>query len=167
MKCPSVEALIEPFTIIWQSGIGASGLAPSALSPLNRWFKEQEISAGDYLQAVHQMQIFSRQLVAFFDNFDVLLLPVYLHQPIKVGEWSHLSPQEVLEKISHWIAPCPPFNASGLPVITLPMGQDEKGLPVGIQLIGKPADELTLIRLAAQLEKVNDLSLPIPSSVNS
>lgn len=167
MKCPSVEALIEPFTIIWQSGIGASGLPPSALSPLNRWFKEQEISAGDYLQAVHQMQIFSRQLVAFFDNFDVLLLPVYLHQPIKVGEWAHLSPQETLEKIMNWIAPCPPFNASGLPVITLPMGQDEKGLPVGIQLIGKPADELTLIRLAAQLEQVNDLSLPIPSSVNS
>ncbi|EAZ89318.1 amidase [Crocosphaera chwakensis] len=167
MKCPSVESLIEPFTIIWQSGIGASGLPSKVLSPLNRWFKEQQISAGDYLQAVHQMQIFSRQLVAFFDDFDVLLLPVYLHQPIKVGEWSDLSPQETLDKIGNWIAPCPAFNASGLPVITLPMAQDEKGLPVGIQLVGKPADELTLIRLAAQLEKVNDLSLSISSSVNS
>lgn len=167
MKCPSVEPLIEPFTIIWQSGIGASGLPPSVLSPLNNWFREQQISAGDYLQAVHQMQIVSRQLVVFFDQFDVLLLPVYLHQPIKVGEWSNLSPQETLEKIMNWIAPCPAFNASGLPAITLPMGQDKKGLPVGIQLVGKPADELTIIRLAAQLEKANDSFLPIPSSVNN
>ncbi|MDJ0601763.1 MAG: amidase [Crocosphaera sp.] len=165
MKYPSVESLIEPFTQIWQSGIGASGLPSTVLDPVNSWFKEQELTAGEYLRAVHQMQIFSRQLVAFFDQFDVLLLPVYLHQPIKVGEWAHLSPQETLEKIINWIAPCPAFNASGLPAMTLPMEQDEKGLPVCVQLVGKPADELTLIRLAAQLETANNLSLPIPSSV--
>ncbi len=166
MNCPSVEALIEPFTKVWQSGIGASGLPSTVLSSLNNWFREQGGSAGEYLQAVHQMQIFSRQLVAFFDNFDVLLLPVYLHQPIKVGEWAHLSPPETLEKIMNWVAPCPAFNASGLPAMTLPMGEDEKGLPIGIQLVGKPADELTLIRLASQLEKANNLSLSIPVSVN-
>ncbi|MDJ0729828.1 MAG: amidase [Crocosphaera sp.] len=166
MKCPSVESLIEPFTKVWQSGIGASGLPSTVLSPMNNWFKEQGVSAGEYLQAVHQMQIFSRQLVAFFEQFDVLLLPVYLHQPIKVGQWAHLSPQETLEKMINWVAPCPAFNASGLPAMTLPMAQDEKGLPVGIQLVGKPADELTLIYLASQLEKVNNLSLSIPYFVN-
>ena len=46
------------------------------------------------------------------------------------------------------------------------MAQDENGLPVGIQLVGKPADELTLIRLASQLEKSKNFSLPIPSSVS-
>ena len=166
INCPSVEALIEPFTKIWQSGIGASGLPPSMLSPLNNWFREQRVSAGEYLQAVQQIQIFSRQLVVFFEHFDVLLLPVYLHQPIKIGQWAHLSPQETLEKIINWIAPCPAFNASGLPAMTLPMAQDENGLPVGIQLVGKPADELTFIRLASQLEKSKNFSLPIPSSVS-
>ncbi|MDJ0661895.1 MAG: amidase [Crocosphaera sp.] len=166
MKCPSVDALIEPFVKVWQSGIGASGVPSNLLSPLNNWLKEQTVNAGEYLQAVHRLQIFSRQLVAFFDRFDVLLLPVYLHQPIKVGEWAHLSPQETLEKIMNWIAPCPAFNASGLPAMTLPIAQDNKGLPVGIQLVGKPADELTIIRLASQIEKANDFLLPIPSSVN-
>ena len=104
--------------------------------------------------------------MVFFEHFDVLLLPVYLHQPIKIGQWAHLSPQETLEKIINWIAPCPAFNASGLPAMTLPMAQDENGLPVGIQLVGKPADELTLIRLASQLEKSKNFSLPIPSSVS-
>ncbi|MGK7939862.1 MAG: amidase [Crocosphaera sp.] len=164
-KCPSVEALIKPFTQVWQSGIGASGLPEKILSPLNNWFKQQEPTAGEYLQAVHKMQIFSRELVAFFDEFDVLLLPVYLHQPIKVGEWAQLSPPETLDKIINWIAPCPAFNASGLPAISLPMGKDEKGLPVGIQLVGKPTDELTLITLASQLEKSNDILFGIPSAI--
>ncbi|MDJ0845936.1 amidase [Crocosphaera sp.] len=166
MKSPSVGSLIEPFVKVWQSGIAASGLPSTVLSPLNNWLKEQTVNAGEYLQAVHRLQIFSRQLVVFFDQFDVLLLPVYLHQPIKVGEWAHLSPQETLEKIMNWIAPCPAFNASGLPAMTLPMDQDNNGLPVCVQLVGKPADELTLIRLASQLEKANNFLLPIPSSVN-
>ncbi len=167
MKCPSVEALIKPFIRVWQSGIGASGLPSTILSPLNNWFKEQEVTAGEYLQAVHQMQIFSRQLVAFFDDFDILVLPVYLHQPIKIGEWANLSPEETLDKIMNWVAPCPAFNASGLPAITLPMGQDEKGLPVGVQLVGKPADELTLIRVASQLETASDRQFLRPPSFAS
>ncbi len=154
--CPDVQELTDPFKRIWQAGVLASGVPLEVLSPLNCWLGEQARNTGDYLQAVHQMQIISREIVAFFDRFDLLVLPVYLQQPIKVGEWAKLSPEETVENIINWIAPCPPFNASGLPGITLPMGQDEKGLPVGVQLIGKPADELTVIRVAAQLEKLSD-----------
>jgi amidase len=58
-----------------------------------------------------------------------------------------------MQKIIGWIAPCPPFNASGLPAIALPTGFDHAtGLPVGVQLVGRPAAEATLIALAAQLE---------------
>ena len=46
------------------------------------------------------------------------------------------------------------------------MGYDNKGLPIGVQLIGKPADEITLIRVAAQLEKINNYQLLVPKSVN-
>ncbi|MFM6277576.1 MAG: amidase family protein, partial [Dolichospermum sp.] len=106
-------------------------------------------------QALAQMQIVSRQIVAFFDTIDVLVLPVYLHSPIRVGEWADLSPEETFAKIVHWVAPCPVANATGLPAIALPMGFDNNGLPISVQLIGKPAAESTLISLAAQLEAVN------------
>jgi amidase len=162
---PNVEPLIKPFTRIWQAGVNAAGLPDEALSPMNCWLKEQAGTIGDYLQAVHQMQIFSRQLVAFFDEFDVLLLPVYLHQPIKVGAWANLSPEETLTNIINWVAPCPAFNASGLPAISLPVTQDENGLPVAIQLVGKPADELTLISLASQLEMAINSSLFKPQNL--
>ncbi len=150
--CPNFTGLIEPFKKVWQAGITAAGIPLSLLSPMNRWIGEQSGSAGEYLQAVAQMQIVSRQIVGFFNNFDVLVLPTYMYPTIRIGEWADLSPAETLENIIKWIAPCPPFNASGLPAIAIPTGFDANGLPVGIQLVGKPAAEATLISLAAQLE---------------
>ena len=150
--CPDFTGLIEPFTAIWQSGVAASGIPGPALEPMNRWLLERTISAGEYLRAVNQMQVISRRIVGFFEKFDVLVLPTYMHSPIRVGEWADLSFEETLQRIINWIAPCPPFNASGLPAIALPAILDNNGLPVGIQIIGPPAAEATLIALAAQME---------------
>ncbi len=150
--CPDFSDLIEPFTTIWQSGVAASGIPAELLQPMNRWLLERTGSAGSYLQAVSQMQVIARRIVAFFDSVDVLVLPVYMHPPIRVGEWADLSPEETLQKVIHWVAPCPPFNASGQPAITIPTGFDSNGLPVSVQLVGRPAAEATLIAIAAQLE---------------
>jgi amidase len=162
--CPDFTALIGPFKKVWQASVPASGIPKEALSPMNRWIAEQSGSAGEYLQAVHQMQIVSRQIVGFFEVFDVLVLPTYLHSVIRVGEWANLSPEETLEKIVGWIAPCPPFNASGLPAIALPTGFDSStGLPVGVQLVGRPAAEATLISLASQIEAAKPWSQHRPA----
>lgn len=161
--CPDFTALIEPFKKVWQAGITATGVPKEALSPMNRWIAEQSGSAGEYLQAVSQMQIVARQIVGFFEAFDVLVLPTYMHSTIRIGEWDDLSPEETLEKIISWIAPCPPFNASGLPAIALPTGFDANGLPIGVQLVGRPAAEATLITLATQLEAANPWSQKRPA----
>jgi amidase len=150
--CPDFSDLVEPFKKIWQAGVGASGIPAPALDSLNRWLLENTGSAGDYLQAVAQMQIIARRTVAFFETYDVLLLPVYLRPAIRLGEWANLPPEETIAEIIRWIAPCPPFNASGQPAIVVPTGFDHNGVPVGIQLVGKPAAEGTLLALATQIE---------------
>lgn len=149
--CPDFSSLIEPFTKVWQAGIAASGIPKEVLQPMNRWLLETTGSVGEYLQAVSQMQMIARQIVAFFEAVDVLVLPTYMHPPIRVSEWANLSPEETLVKIINWIAPCPPFNATGQPAIALPTGFDNN-VPIGIQLIGRPSAEATLISLAASLE---------------
>jgi amidase len=151
-KCPDFSGLVEPFQIVWQAGVAGSGIPPEILQPMNRWLLARIGSVAEYLQAVSQMQVVARQIVAFFDTVDVLVLPVYLHSPIRVGEWADLSLEETFQNIIHWIAPCPPTNATGQPAIALPVGFDSNGLPISVQLIGKPAAEATLISLAAQIE---------------
>ena len=152
---PDFTELSAPFTQIWQAGIASAGLPLEALSPLNRWLVERVGTAGEYLQAVTKMQVVARQIVGMFAPYDAILFPVHTHSPIRIGEWAHLSAEETVTKIIQWVGPCPVANATGLPAIALPATFDEKGLPIAIQLIGKPADEATILALAAQLERIH------------
>lgn len=153
--CPDSTGLVEPFKLVWRTGISACGLPPEVMQPFNRWLYEQADRSGDYQKAVWAMQTLARQMVAFFNQYDALVIPTYLHPTIRVGEWATLTPAETLDRIIHWIAPCPLANATGLPSIALPTGFAANGLPVGVQIVGRPAEEATIIALAAQLEAVN------------
>ncbi len=150
--CPSWEGLVEPFILVWRAGVGASGLPPAALGKMNRWLLSHGDTSGDYVRSVWTIQTIARRIVAFFEDYDALVLPVYAHPTIRVGEWADLSPEETMERIVNWVAPCPPFNASGQPAIAIPTGFTSAGLPVGVQIVGRPTEEATIIALAAQIE---------------
>jgi amidase len=158
------SALVEPFTLIWQSNIVASGLPEQILSPMNLWLKQTSPDLATYLQSVHKMQVIARQIVTCFDEFDLLVTPTYLKTPIKTGAWAELSPEKVLENIINWITPCPPFNATGQPAIAIPTGFTQQGLPIGVQLVGKPADEATILQIAYQLEQIINWSQYTPQN---
>jgi amidase len=160
------SGLIEPFVAIWRAGVGILGLPPEALCPFNRWLLSQLETSGEYLRAVAAMQGIARRIVSSFESYDVLLLPTYLHPAIPIGAWADLSPEATLQKIIEWIAPCPPFNASGQPALSFPTGLTADGLPVGVQLVGRPAEEATILALAAQLESLNPWTMR-PSESNA
>lgn len=50
------------------------------------------------------------------------------------------------------------FNATGQPSVSLPLGLDRKGMPVGIQIVGRFADEATIMRVARDLEEARPWS---------
>ncbi len=149
-----MSELIEPFTTVFQAVLNEAGIPEIFLGKMNRWFaiRARFCSCGRYLRSVSKLHTIARQIVSFFDEVDVLLLPTYQHPAIRVGEWARYRPAKTLEKIVNWIAPCPPFNASGQPAIAVPTGFTPAGLPMGIQLVGRPGAEETLITLAAQIE---------------
>ena len=159
-----LSPLIEPFTTVWASAVAASGIPPEVLSPMNRWVMTQSGTAGEYLQAVTQMQLFARQIVSLFAQIDILVLPTYMHPAIKVGEWANLNPEDTYQKIVNWIFPCPAFNVTGQPVINIPADFDSNDVPLGVQLVGKPNDEASIISLASQLERNQSLNRQAPKN---
>lgn len=143
----------EPFVTVWQTAVAAAGIPPRALGDFNRWLMERSGSAGEYLTALYQLQAISRRILAQCQAYDAILAPVYTHSTIRVGAWAELEPPELLQAISRWIAPCPVFNATGQPVVTLPVAlEPETNLPIGVQLVGGLGQESRLIAWAAQLE---------------
>jgi amidase len=149
-----IQKAIDPFITVWQTAIAAAGVPAPALGEFNQWLISRSGSAADYLNALYSLQAISRQVVARWQEFDVLLAPVYLHSTIAIGAWADLPPQEMFTKICDWTAPCPLFNATGQPVIVLPVAlEPQTNLPIGIQLVGNLGAEAQLISLAAQLEQ--------------
>jgi amidase len=152
---PDLSKLIDPFKVLWQCVVAEVGVPIFVLEKFNRWLLQGAwfINSGAYLQALDQVQIIAREIVAFCKPYDVILLPVYTHPAIRVGEWANLRSAKTLQNVIQWVLPCPPFNASGQPSIAIPTGFDPQGVPIGVQLVGQPAGEATLISLAAQLEE--------------
>jgi amidase len=148
-----ITELIEPFTTIWSAGVTSANIPLEFLSPMNQWIAGRSGSAGQYLRAVSQMHLFSRTIVNLFQKYAVLLLPVYTHSPIKINQWANCNPEETLQNIINWIAPCPIWNATGQPAIAIPTDFEafDARLPIGVQLVGKPASEVTILALAHQL----------------
>ncbi|MGF1568190.1 MAG: amidase [Nodosilinea sp.] len=151
---PDLSDLIEPFVVVWQCVLAEAGVPWIVLEKMNRWlyWRAWRINSGAYLRAVAKLQQVSRQIVQFCQPYDVLILPVYMHPPIQVGEWRRAGAPQTLKNVIDWVAPCPPFNASGQPALAIPTGFAPSGVPVGVQLVGRPAAEATLFALAAQLE---------------
>jgi amidase len=108
----------------------------------------------DYIRAVDAQHRMARRLVEFFDEYDLLLTPTVGTPPPLVGEFAGID--NVFAGMPKLLAFTPftdAWNVTGQPAVSLPMGADEQGLPVGAQLVGRPADEATLVRVSAQLEQ--------------
>jgi amidase len=155
IELPDLSELIEPFVVVWQCVLAEVEIPWFVMEKMNRWlyWRARRINSGQYLRAVAKLQRVARRIVEACYPFDAVVLPVYMHPAIRVGQWRSLRPPQILQNVINWVAPCPPFNASGQPALTLPTGFGPNGLPVGVQLVGRPADEATLLALAAQVEQ--------------
>jgi amidase len=153
--------LLEPFVTVWQTAVAAASIPAPALGDFNQWLMARSGSAGDYLNALYLLQTIARRILAQWQDFDVLLAPVYSHSTIPIGAWAALPPAELLDTISRWISPCPVFNATGQPSLILPVAlEDPTNLPIGIQLVGNLGAEELLIALGANLEAALNFTRP-------
>jgi amidase len=102
-----------------------------------------------------QLQALTRQLVAFLAPYDALLTPALAERPLPIGtlDTAAPDPMSTFSRSGLFTPFTPVFNASGQPGISLPLFHGEDGLPLAVQLVGRPADEATLLALATQIEE--------------
>ncbi len=121
----------------------------------NLYQQGRQIPAPQYLIAQVMLQMASRQFAAFFESHDIFLTPTLGQPPLKVGAIDFMSPDLMLldDKIIKFAIPCPVYNITGQPAISLPLHWNRDGLPIGVMFGARYGDEATLIRLAGQLEQ--------------
>ncbi len=89
-----------------------------------------------------------------FDRADVVLTPMLGGPPPAINEVVARGVARSLFRSFNEVAWAAPWNAIGQPAASVPAGFDGSDLPLAVQLCGRPGDEATLLRLAAQLEEV-------------
>jgi amidase len=140
------------------AGARIAGRAATAddVEPLTWALYERALAQGtiEYLAAQDRLQAFARRMVVAFSAYDVVLTPALGQRPLPTGTVSGLGPDPWSH--FHRSGLFTPFtaviNVTGQPAISLPLYHGEDGLPLGVQLIGRPVREDILLALAAQLE---------------
>jgi amidase len=93
----------------------------------------------------------ARTIVERLDPYDALLTPTMTKPAMRNGTFPS-RPARYLDELWTWIAFEYPFNATGQPAITVPAGVSSVGLPIGLQIVGRPHGEFELLSLAAAYE---------------
>ena len=159
------EVALEPddsyapaFRTLWQAGaagIPAENGELELLEPLTRWLvaRGRELSARDLGDALLALTLYERSVIRQFASFDAVLTPSLALTPRPLG-WYDASDAERNFAQQVVYTPFTSFvNVAGLPAITLPVAQTADGLPMGVQLIGRPGGEHVLLSIGAQLER--------------
>ena len=89
---------------------------------------------------------------AIFDSHDVLMTPVMGGTALPVRRWEGRGALRTVLGMSRFYPYCIPWNHLGNPAMSVPAGFAADGMPLAVQIIGRPGDEATLLSLAAQLE---------------
>ncbi len=116
-----------------------------------------------YLDALNRRPpILERVVTEVFGRCEVLATPTL---PIRVprrDETDVGAGDRLWEILGDLVRCTAPFNYLGLPALTVPAGLDDRGLPIGLQLVGAPFDESRLLAAAA----VHELAAPPPRPAN-
>ncbi|MEC8861022.1 MAG: amidase family protein [Pseudomonadota bacterium] len=110
-------------------------------------------TAHEYLQAIDTLKQIERQMAVFHQRYDLVLSPVLARPTAPLG-WLDMNSQDMREYASRYAAYSPftaLFNGTGQPSISLPLGQSDQGLPIGVMFSAAWGGDQTLLQLANTL----------------
>jgi amidase len=117
------------------------------------WQMGKESKTVDYAFIDTALKSFVRNVIVTTNQYDVILSPVLNQRPVPIGSIKASDGMAGFEKAVEFTSFTAGINLAGLPAVSIPTSIADDGLPVAVQLIGKPADDETLFSIAAQLEQ--------------
>jgi len=173
----SPEALWQAW-LVWRRWLVAGRIAPFLLTPANRalikpealWEHDQAagLTGAQTLRASAQRTAFYEHMLTLFERFDVLALPSAQVWPFDAGlRWPAEIAGRAMDTYHRWMEVVIYATLAGLPCISVPAGFSAAGLPMGLQLIGRPQGEAALLRLARAYEIAADEVLRVRPGLTS
>ncbi|MEU8915131.1 amidase [Streptomyces nigrescens] len=105
------------------------------------------LSAGDYLRAQRARTLMRREWGRLFEQVDVIAAPTVPMTAVEAGQDTVAWPDGTTESVSDaYVRLSAPANITGIPALTLPVGRDHAGLPIGMQLMGPSMGEALVLR---------------------
>ncbi|WNG34904.1 amidase [Archangium violaceum] len=181
MRLESLGCVVEPAALgyppeqVWQTWLSwrhwlvAGNLAAFYANPSDReqlkpeaqWEVEQglRLSGGDTHAASEGRTGFYQHLLTLFGRYDFLALPTAQVWPFDAHlHWPKVINGQKMDTYHRWMEVTIYATLGGLPAISVPVGFNEAGLPMGMQLIGRPQDDRSVLRIAAAYEQtISDL----------
>ncbi|WP_049569158.1 amidase [Nonomuraea sp. SBT364] len=151
---PSVGPLFDQIFGV----LAANPLSPQRerqLHPLTRFVRERASaqSAWAVLGTLGQLQNAARSAMRSLSGVDLVLTPVLARVSAPMGYFTEPDdPADQLERQRQFSPFCSPYNLTGQPAMSLPLGWSHDGLPIGVMLAGRPGADATVLAVAAQLE---------------
>jgi len=171
----SVETIQPPYSPekIWQTWLvhrhfltGNARLALYRNPPTRAQLKPEaiweiegslDLKASDLYAASTDRSTWYHALLRTFAKFDYIAVPTAQVFPFDVTQhWPRTVAGKQMDTYHRWMEVVVAWTLSGCPVISVPVGFNAEGLPMGMQLIGRPRDDLGVLRLAAAYERVRD-----------
>ena len=122
------------------------------------------VEAGLKLSGTHVSEAFKlrtqlyQRVITFFEDYDFLVLPVSQVAPFPIThEYVTNIDGTPMETYIDWMKSCYYITVTGLPAISVPCGFTPEGLPVGIQIIGKPLQDLAVLKIAYAFEQATNI----------
>lgn len=123
------------------------------------------LPATDYVNAQRLRRLMMQEFSRLFERVDCLMTPTTPSAASRIGEKTALIGGKERDVRLAATSLVRPANLLGLPAISLPCGFSASGLPLGLQIIGRPFEEQLLLRLAAALEDATDFAKVVPALV--
>jgi amidase len=122
-----------------------------------------KLTIDDIRRAIVLQRELYRRFVKFFETHDLLVLPTAQHPPFPVEQRyvEEINGQK-LETYVDWILITSIITMTGCPAISIPCGFTRTGLPIGLQLVGRPRGEAALLSAAHLMEQILGLASRLP-----